>query len=112
MLVPEGGEEVISRILDRLYVGSSDFIEKDLDAMKITHVINVGGGEVKTNRFYYHKHLSDDGNNPDRMFSTILFHLKDMLSNRFVCFEIVLYSVIGEDIYVLEKVAISFSFLL
>jgi hypothetical protein len=36
MLVPEGDEEVISRILDRLYEGSSDFIEKDLDAMKIT----------------------------------------------------------------------------
>jgi len=72
---------MMTKILDRLYVGSSDFTEEGLDAAKITHIINVGGEEVRTDKIYYREHLSDDGDNPHWKFSTVLGRLGDVLSS-------------------------------
>jgi len=52
---------LINRILHRVYVGDSEYTQKDLDDFGITWVLNVGG--KKTGVENYHRHLSDDGSN-------------------------------------------------
>ena len=52
---------MINRILHRVYVGDSEYTQKDLDDFGITWVLNVGG--KKTGVENYHRHLSDDGSN-------------------------------------------------
>ena len=71
---------MIVQILDRLYVGDSEFTEEQLDQHKITHVINVGGVDLQNDRVKYVHHLSDDGKNPAWKFSTILRHIEGILT--------------------------------
>jgi len=52
---------LINRILSRVFVGDSEYTQKDLDDFDIMWVLNVGG--KKTGMENYHRHLSDDGNN-------------------------------------------------
>jgi len=71
---------VIVQILDRLYVGDSDFTEEHLDQHKITHIINVGGVNLRNDRLAYIHHLTDDGKNEAWKFSTILRHIEGILT--------------------------------
>jgi len=52
---------MINRVLHRVYVGDSEYTQKDLDDCGIRWVLNVGG--KKTGLEDYHRHLSDDGCN-------------------------------------------------
>ncbi|GAH89540.1 unnamed protein product, partial [marine sediment metagenome] len=80
---------MISRVLDRLFVGvgDSELTIEQLDQYNITHVINVGGFELERKsiekegkRVLYWEHLSDDGENPRWKFTTILSKLNGALS--------------------------------
>lgn len=52
---------MIVKILDRVFIGDSDYVDKDLEDCGINYVINVGGH--KTNLEDRWIHLSDDGYN-------------------------------------------------
>ncbi len=85
---------MISRILDRLYVGDSGLTIEHLEQHGITHIINVGGVELdrgklewdsnRVNRLVlYWEHLTDDGKNPIWKFSTILGKLSAVISSTY-----------------------------
>lgn len=71
---------MISQILDRLFVGDSEVLPKDLEDLGITHIINVGGVKLPYQQVFYWHHLSDDGENPDWAFSTIVGRLETALN--------------------------------
>lgn len=71
---------MISQILDRLYVGDCEFHREDLEELAITHIINVGGVSLPYESIFYRHHLTDDGENPEWAFSTILARLEAALS--------------------------------
>jgi len=52
---------LINKILERVYVGDSEYTRKNLDELGIHWVLNVGG--KVTGHEDYHRHLTDDGNN-------------------------------------------------
>jgi hypothetical protein len=68
---------VITRILEKMYVGDSNFTDEELDRRGIGHVLNVGGVNIETKKIYTHIHLNDDGTNSASQFSTILAVLED-----------------------------------
>ena len=68
---------MMTRIMEKMYVGDSDFTDEDLDRRHIDHVLNVGGVDIHTTKFYTNIHLNDDGTNPSSAFSTILAVLDD-----------------------------------
>jgi len=70
---------MISRILDRLFVGDSEYTRESLDKLGINFVINVGG--KVTGLEDYHWHLTDDGNNPTWRLSTVLETLGDKIKH-------------------------------
>lgn len=72
--------KIITKILDKLFVGDTQWAEEDLDRLNIGHVLNVCGVDVGTKRRYTHIHLSDDGFNQPSSFSTILAVLGDELA--------------------------------
>lgn len=68
---------MISKILDRFFVGDTQFTNEELNRLGIGHVINVSGVELGLKGHYTHIHLSDDGYNAPSSFSTILAVLED-----------------------------------
>lgn len=70
---------MISQVLDRLYVGDSEFRREDLEELGITHIINVGGVKLPYDSVFYWLHLSDDGENARWKFTTILGRLEKLL---------------------------------
>lgn len=52
---------MINKILDRLYVGDSDYDQEDLDEYNIHYIINLGGH--RTQLEHKHIHLRDNGGN-------------------------------------------------
>ncbi len=71
---------MISLILDRLYVGDCEFHREDLEELGITHIINVGGVKLPYDSIFFHHHLTDDAENPEWAFSTILARLEAVLT--------------------------------
>ena len=71
---------MITRILDRLYVGDTQFSNEELNRLNVGHVLNVSGVELGLKGHYTHIHLSDDGHNSPSSFSTILSVLEDEMS--------------------------------
>lgn len=62
---------MITRILDRLFVGDSEWTAEQLRALGIWKVVNVGGVEKKWHHIS-HIHLSDDGeNNPSAIATAV-----------------------------------------
>lgn len=72
---------MITRILDRLWIGDSGFSPEDIVRYRIGSIINVGGVDLSHYPHTYQNHLSDDGNNPAESFSTILNELTQRMSN-------------------------------
>ncbi len=70
---------MISQILDRLYVGDSEFHREDLEDLGITDIINVGGVNLPYTQVTFWQHLSDDGHNERWKFTTILSRLERLL---------------------------------
>ena len=68
---------MISRILERLYVGDSGFTPEDLQRLGVNNVLNVGGVELKPTCQYAQIHLVDNGHNPPHAFKTALATLDD-----------------------------------
>lgn len=74
---------MISKILDRLYVGDSSFHREDLAELGITDIINVGGVDLPYTQLTFHQHLSDDGKNERWKFTTILSRLDRLLTHSY-----------------------------
>ena len=70
---------MMTHIMDHLWVGDSNFTDGDLARVHIDHVLNVGGVNIETSKFYTHIHLADDGSNSPSQFSTILAVLDDSM---------------------------------
>ena len=74
---------MISKILDRLYVGDSTFHREDLAKLGITDIINVGGVDLPYTQLLYHQHLRDDGTNERWKFTTILSRMSRVLNHSY-----------------------------
>ena len=71
---------MISKILDRLFVGDSNFHREDLETLGITNIINVGGANLPYTQVTYWQRLSDDGKNELWKFTTVLSRLERLLT--------------------------------
>jgi hypothetical protein len=72
---------MITKILDRLYVGDSFIAMDDINKYEINHIINVGGFDLGHLPNCYQFRLNDDGTNPEEAFSTILKDLENALGS-------------------------------
>lgn len=69
---------MISKILDRLYIGDSSITEEELKSNEIKYLINVGGVDMgRMGVVSIHHHLTDDECNPPWKIFTVLDFLKD-----------------------------------
>jgi protein-tyrosine phosphatase len=74
---------MMTRVLEKMWVGNSEFTDEDLDRRGIDHVLNVGGVNITTTKLYTHLHLNDDNTNSPSQFSTILAVLDDSMKKGF-----------------------------
>ena len=70
---------MLLRLIDKLYIGDSNFTDEDLEYNGINYVLNLGGVEIKTKVANDHIHLKDDGTNTKLDFSTTLSFIDEAI---------------------------------